>query len=607
MSAAASSSAFATPAKGTRPSLSLTSPAPDPDYPPGSTSPPPTDPGVLEARALSSQWMSRCCDILATWYRDYTPWQVSNTPTYIHTHTRTYSQSLPCCYACIKAHHNGGSGCGCVCLCACVCLCVCVCAQVRVATFPRVVSALSECMSTRHWDPTEELWRSASLAFVAVVQSGLPSINIAAHAAATPPPPPPSPSPYSLASLTGLGAMSTPSPPSTASSQATVSVPADTWPSLKRAFELSLLGRGLPTPLPPGAQPNPPLNPMRRIAGQSSALSERQLGGSLGAGGSDGGGGGLASAQPALSPATLSDVEIQAAVLDCLADTVLTSCQYAPQDVRSGLVGVIDAGAATPLLGEMEVPAASRFSHACLSKLYVLCSRSCESGPTRHIGAGHPGESGSGASSASVSTNGAPDGPPVMRAVSGLSGRLSGEVGSVNGGLDMPKDQNARCLIEVAQVALPAFLGRCEGVLRGFVFWERSARSASVDTSEQPHEVDVQLCDRTVHVLELLSSLHVSAGVMDSLMTQRPELRPWVETSRARRKRGGAGAASHDRREQTHLVSFYALAAELLMTVDTRVRTGVRSLLLALGKEVGLPVSIGSDVPYSDASHGNSG
>ncbi len=50
--------------------------------------------------------------------------------------------------------------------------------QVRVSTFSTVVSCLSECMAVRHLDPSDELWRSASAAFVTVVQSGLPSINI---------------------------------------------------------------------------------------------------------------------------------------------------------------------------------------------------------------------------------------------------------------------------------------------------------------------------------------------------------------------------------------------------------------------------------------------
>ncbi len=56
-----------------------------------------------------------------------------------------------------------------------------------MATFPLLVGALSECMACRHLpegvaaaerDAIEDLWRAAARAFVTVVQTGLPSINI---------------------------------------------------------------------------------------------------------------------------------------------------------------------------------------------------------------------------------------------------------------------------------------------------------------------------------------------------------------------------------------------------------------------------------------------
>ncbi len=37
---------------------------------------PAVDPLVLEARALSTQWMARCTELVATWYKEHVPWQV---------------------------------------------------------------------------------------------------------------------------------------------------------------------------------------------------------------------------------------------------------------------------------------------------------------------------------------------------------------------------------------------------------------------------------------------------------------------------------------------------------------------------------------------------
>ncbi len=64
----------------------------------------------------------------------------------------------------------------------------------------------------------------------------------------------------------------------------------------------------------------------------------------------------------------------------------------------------------------------------------------------------------------------------------------------------------------------------------------------------------------------------------------------------------GAGCSCQERREQTHLVPFYALCADLVMVYDARVRTGVRSLMLALGKELGLPLALDGKLLLSQSS-----
>lgn len=54
------------------------------------------------------------------------------------------------------------------------------------------------------------------------------------------------------------------------------------------------------------------------------------------------------------------------------------------QEVRTSLVGIIDSGAAGPAPGDEDLPVVQRFSHACLAKLYALCSRG--NGPDAAVG-----------------------------------------------------------------------------------------------------------------------------------------------------------------------------------------------------------------------------
>uniref|UniRef100_A0A7S0NBW2 Mon2 C-terminal domain-containing protein n=1 Tax=Chlamydomonas leiostraca TaxID=1034604 RepID=A0A7S0NBW2_9CHLO len=540
----------------------------------------------VEAKCLTSNWMCRVADTVAGWYKDSVPWQV------------------------------------------------------RVATFPALVSSLSECMAMRHVDPNDELWRTASKAFNAIVQSGLPSINIASHgltvqaaAAAAQ-----QTQGYSLSSLSGsltsgissiTGYGSSPIPAASGSGAAAgadkAAVHQDTWPLLVRAFEMSLLGRDLPGPLPPGCNPNPPLLPPRTGAGVAPAAAAPGSTSSLGAGNNGGPGTPGPSARQTLAsadsdappkPAVQSDVEIQAMVLDCLADSVLTSCQYASHDIRVRLVSIVDAGAAAAMAGEEQLRGLERFSHACLSKLFVLCSRGQDMPGSRSL---------RGSSSQSHSSH---------------SGSLDGN--------SYPREQSARCQLEVAQLALPAFLSRCEAVIRAYVFEQRAVHSAAqqqgagtpapdAEASPAPAatpstpapvsvfeslaaglglppglvvtpQVDAQLADRALHALELCAQLRVSPSVMDAALPSRPELKPWVELVRARKRslrQGSAGGAQPgaqntssggaalpsslaESREQTHLLPLYGALCECVACDDARVRDVVRQLLLAAGRELGL-------------------
>lgn len=348
-------------------------------------------------------------------------------------------------------------------------------------------------MAMRHVDPQEELWRASVRSFCAAVQAGLPALNMALHsqsaasaaaAAATT-------SAYSLSSLTGFGgggsALSSPTSPAGSPGNSTaVPVPYDTWPCLARAFEMSLLGRNLPGPLPAGVLPNPPLmpSPVAAVtaapatpggpagsicAGSAGGAATPTSGGSSAAvtGGPGAGGpsrasvdvsgslpavgttaGGAGGAAAGTGGTGGGDFDVQVLVLDCLSDTVLCACQYAPQEVRGALVGLLDAGAAEPMAGEAQAPATQRFSHACLSRLNVLCSRGHEAGS-----GARPGSNSSAPQSARPSVDGGVGG-------AGLGGLFGGGAGAAAAAAGASVDQSSRCQLEVAQLALPCFLGR---------------------------------------------------------------------------------------------------------------------------------------------------
>lgn len=441
-------------------------------------------------------------------------------------------------------------------------------------------------MATRHTHPSDDLWRSSSRAFITVVQTGLPSINISAHGGR-------------------------------AGAADAVSVPPDTWPALTRAFQMFLLGANLPQPalLPhtssPSAQETPAAASLAAAidAGSSATAYARSAAdayGQLGSSSSTNASGkGNASASPggpnsqcptplplhaspflssstggnsvpgmwdgsntphdydafssfssfttapgAPSEAALADAELTTAVLDCLADTVLSACQYAPTDLRVALIGVIDAGAARPLTDEGGMHTMSRFSHVCLSKLYVLCCR--------------------------------------------------GQDGDVS-------QQSVRCQFEVAALALPVLLARAERVLAGF------AASEVVDPP-LPRHAAAQCAERARHVLELLSQLSCAPAVVDACVPGRRGIQPWLDLVRGRagsgsgsgmgrresggrsqngRSRGGSeggeeGGFQTGAKEQTHLLVLYDVLCRCIGSPDASIRALVRGILLTIGQDLGL-------------------
>jgi hypothetical protein len=144
-------------------------------------------------------------------------------------------------------------------------------------------------------------------------------------------------------------------------------------------------------------------------------------------------------------------------------------------------------------------------------------------------------------------------------------------------------------------------------VIKEYEFEERTARLAA-ENEGVTLPVSPALIDRTVHVLELLGSLRVSPAVADAM--DKLDIKRWVEHVRARRRTTAAAvsaaasgssapgssallqqgtSAAEARREQTHLIPFYGWLCELSVSSDARVRLLVRQLLIAVGKELGLP------------------
>lgn len=71
-----------------------------------------------------------------------------------------------------------------------------------------------------------------------------------------------------------------------------------------------------------------------------------------------------------------ADVDLELTVLDYLTDEVLTKCSSAPLPLKRRLIAVVDRGISRPR--ELSIPQAttgSNFSHVCVRKMYVLCSR----------------------------------------------------------------------------------------------------------------------------------------------------------------------------------------------------------------------------------------
>lgn len=107
-------------------------------------------------------------------------------------------------------------------------------------------------------------------------------------------------------------------------------VPQSTWPALARAFQMFFLA----TSLPPLQQPPADAAASIAIAAAAAAAANMGRGGSAASSITSDTGGSLVALAAPSAEQVAADATITAAVLDCLSDTVLSSCQHAPVEVR---------------------------------------------------------------------------------------------------------------------------------------------------------------------------------------------------------------------------------------------------------------------------------
>lgn len=178
---------------------------------------------------------------------------------------------------------------------------------------------------------------------------------------------------------------------------------------------------------------------------------------------------------PEIDPAQgRSDADLELSVLDTLTDVVLTECSPAPLLMKRRLISVVDQGIARPR--ELNIPqtaTGSNFSHVCVRKMYVLCSRPTGTAP-------------------------------------------------------LPEAEAGGALFLVARLALPMFLTRCDGMLRSFVEETRPGAGPDPKLPAKPR-LDEIMC-----VLEVVASMALAPAVVDGMLAEDESLTAVVRALRSR-------------------------------------------------------------------------
>jgi len=192
--------------------------------------------------------------------------------------------------------------------------------ETRASMFTPILKALQQCIATRAHAPEGSLWRAAANALVVITRIGLPAVNMHAQAMAQN-----QMKDEAIANMTG-GADK---------SKSKLHNPNAVWEQLATTFECLLM---------PG------------VAVHGDGTEALNL----------------------TAEKRREDEELEQSGLDTLCDVALQSCAAAPDHLRQRLVRIVDCGVDRPIPPE-GISGGERFSHVCLRKLYVLCSRGGES------------------------------------------------------------------------------------------------------------------------------------------------------------------------------------------------------------------------------------
>ena len=376
----------------------------------------------------------------------------------------------------------------------------------------------------------------------------------------------------------GIAAVNTPLPPSliTDDPEAAIDV-VNAWSSLADVFENFLLGEAFQrgeletktraaeekavqdAALPPvvvvapeappemAAPPPPPptRRGLRKLTSSSKAAaaavapstsSSTTTGNASSSSSVDAAAAALASASVVDAVQSRADVDLELSILDTLADVVLTECGTAPLAMTHRLISVVDRGIARPR--ELSIPqtvTGSNFSHVCVRKMYVLCSRA------------------GGAAAAAV----------------GVHHRQS-SVSEVDP------------MLLVARTALPMFLSRCDTMLRLFAEEARTGVGGNSSGGGAPVAPSRPRLDEIMCVLEVIASMSLAPSVVDAVLPPDGPITSVVAALRSRPE------VAHRGRERTHLLLLYSSLCGCVTCKEPRVREMVRDVLGLAGAELGL-------------------
>ena len=204
-------------------------------------------------------------------------------------------------------------------------------------------------MATRHIVLQQNLWRTAAMAFNAVLVAGMPAIN-----------------------MSHVDGLSTAQAWETLATALEVFLLASTEPALPAPQERGLIS-SIARAFAIGEQVQPPARPTNERTVSDSPASPDLLG--------------------VLQPPTgviaaeqaASDLELEVSVLDTLTDTVLTSCPYASEDMQRRLVLIVDRRAEGSCCASSKMPMVAHLpDRLCCCAQGICQAQAVELQPSQH-------------------------------------------------------------------------------------------------------------------------------------------------------------------------------------------------------------------------------